>query len=329
MKRKSLIFCLAALILTSAHCAEIPKWLKNTEAEFPDSLYIKSVGEGASAKKSQNDALSNISLFFDTKIDYVKYAVEETKEIVVGDKAFFASSESYQNLTRISSSAEFFCVKFTETYFDKKSDTYFVLAYINKKEAAQIYRSRIDALMLAVNGYRSQAQGESEPFLAAQSLHKAEAISRLAAQYTKNETTIVPADSEKYKEQLAVIALIPSERAALKKQLSFSIIMNQKGKRYDPLFSTVASVLEKYGYSYSLADSNYKIIIDMTCAEESAEAGEFVRPSLDVLIVNGEGGGVYSYSKAYPRTGGKSLEQAYTRAVSKAKQDLEEHFLAE
>lgn len=324
-------FLVGILALTSAFCfaSEIPTWLSKPEKAYPTTLFIRAIGEGASFKQAQNSALSAISLYFDTKTEVITQAIKESKSVLLDDSSLFSSSQSYTQIANVSSSAEFFCVKFTETYYDKKSNKYSVLAYIDKKEAAQIYRSRIDALMLAVNGFRSQAQRENEPFLAAQSLYKAETISHLAEQYIKNETTIVPADSEKYKESLKIIALIPAERVALKKRLSFSIIMDQKEKRYDPLFSTVASILEKYGYSYSLSDSSYKIIIDMTCVEESAEAGEFVRPSLDVLVVNNAGNGVYSYSKAYSRTGGKSLEQAYTRAVSKAKQDLEGNFLAE
>ena len=105
--------------------------------------------------------------------------------------------------------------------------------------------------------------------------------------------------------------------------------MNQKDKRYDPIFSTVASILERDGYAYSLKDSNYKIIIDVSALEETYETGPFVRASLDILIVNNAGNGVYTYSKAYARTGSKTWEQAYTRAVSKIKQDLEENFLSE
>ena len=105
--------------------------------------------------------------------------------------------------------------------------------------------------------------------------------------------------------------------------------MNQQEQKYDPLFSCVAGVLEAIGCSYSLEDSKYKIIIDVSCIEEEYEAGPFVRASADVIIVNNNGNGVYSYSKAFPRTGSTTMEQAYTRAITKIKQDFEENFLAE
>ena len=204
-----------------------------------------------------------------------------------------------------------------------------VIAYINKKEAAQIYTLRINALMEAVNAYRDYARGEREPFLAVQALHKAKVISNLAEKYIHNETIIIPADTEKWQNALKTISLIPAEQNALKKYVTFSIQMSRKDKRFDPIFSTVAALLEKKGYAYSVSNSNYKIIIDISCLEESYATGEFVRPSVDVLIVNGAGAGVYTYSKALPRTGSKTMEQAYTRAVGKIKQNLEENFLAE
>ncbi|MBQ8014075.1 MAG: hypothetical protein IJ257_06755 [Treponema sp.] len=329
MKRTTLFLCLVTFIAGAAFCADIPSWVKNPEKDFPDSAYIKALGEGSSVKKAQDSALSDISLFFDTKIDYLKVAVDSAREIMVDDKSVFTSDESYKKITQITSSSEFFCVKFTESYYDKKSDKFSALAYINKKEASQIYASRISALMESVNAYRAFAQKEKEPFIAVQALQKAKVLSKLAESYIHNETIIIPSDSEKYQNDLKTIALIPSEIAAIKKGVTFSIKMNQKERKFDPIFSTVASILEKYGYAYSVSNSAYKILIDISCIEESYDAGEFVRPSVDVLIMNNAGSGVYTYSKAFQRIGSKSMEQAYTRTVTKIKQDLEENFLAE
>ena len=329
MKRKILFFCLLSLITIFAFGADVPAWLKNTETEFPDSLYIKSVGEGSSVKKAQNAALSTIALFFDTKITYVKVAVEHVQEIATENKNFFSSSESYQHMTEISSEANFFCVKFTEAYYDKKSDAFSILAYIDKKEAAEIYTARIVALMEAVNVYRAFANTETEPLRAVMALHKAELLASLAKTYIRAETTIIPSDSTKFMSYLKTIELLPTERDARTKELTFSITIQPSEKRYAPLFSTIAKSFESYGGSYLLKDVSYTVIADIFCTEEHYEAGEFVRPSVDVLVVNKAGAGVYTYSKTFQRIGSNTLEQAYTRAVSAIQQDLEEHFLSE
>ena len=323
-------FFVLMIAWASACCfADVPSWLKNPEKVYPTTEYIRAIGEGTNAKAAQNAAIADISLYFDTKTDVVTLAVKKTAQVVVDDKSFFENNQSLTQATTVSSNAEFFCVKFTEPWYDKKAGKYSVLGYINKKEAAQIYTARINALMDAINSYRAYAKKEKEPFLGMLALHKATVISSLAEKYIHNEMIIYPSESAKFQKDLTTIALLPAEQNELKKQVTFVISMNQKEKRFDPVFSTVASILEKRGYALSVSGANHRIIIDVSCAEEKYDAGEFVRPSVDVLILNAAGEGLYTYSKAHPRTGGKTLDQAYTRAISKVTQDLEENFLAE
>lgn len=326
---KRFFFLIVVLISVSLLFADVPEWLKKPEKEYPTSKFIRTVGEGANLKLAQDSAVSAISLYFDTKTEVLSTAVKEMSAILSDGKEVFNASRSIQQIMQITSNAEFFCVKFTDAYYDKKSDKFSVLAYINKKDASQIYTARIAALMDSVNVYREYAKKEKEPFLAVQALRKAEVLGKLAESYIHNENIIVPADTSKFQNDLKIISLLPAQRNALKNEITFSISINQKEKRYDPLFSTVASILEKYGYAYSVANPAYNIILDISCIEETYDAGEFVRPSVDILILNKEGNGVYTYSKSFPRIGSKSTEQAYTRAVTKIKQDLEENFLAE
>lgn len=345
LKLKKVNFFL--LLFVSAACfAEVPQWIKNPEKIYPTSKYIRAIGEGTSIKSAQTSAIADIALFFNTKIDVITTAVEEMKEISSsgsgekdnknkksgnnqGEQTQFFSSKSLQQITNISSTAEFFGVKFTDAYYDKKSDKYSVLGYIDKNEASQVYISRIDALMQTVNSYRVYVEQESEPFLCASALANAIKFSDLAQHYIDIETIIFPAEKEKFQNDLNVIAQLPVELAAVKKQMTFSIIMNQNEKRFDPLFSCVSGVLESKGCSYSVSDSEYQIIIDVSCIEENYESGPFVRSSIDVLILNNFGNGVYSYSKAFPRIGSTTMEQAYTRTITKIRQDLEENLLAE
>ena len=325
---KKLSFLIIVLVSFSSF-ADVPSWLTKADKLYPAAEYVKAIGEGTSIKTAQNQAISQISLFFDTKSEVVAEALKKSEAVLEDGRSVFSMSQSLKQNIKISSEADFFCVQFTDAYYSKKSDRYSVLAYINKENAAKVYNSRISAMMEAVKSYRNYAQSSDEPFLAASALHKADVISKIAEKYIHNETLLVPLDTAKWQESLRTISLIPAEHNAIKRNVTFSILLNQKEKVFDPIFSTVASILEKQGFAYSVADSNYKIILDISCVEESYDAGDFVRPLVDVLIVNRAGSGVYTYSKALPRIGSKNMEQAYTRAVTKIKQDLEENFLAE
>ena len=304
-----------------------PSWLSNSEKEFPKKEYIRAIGEGPTEKAAKAAAVAEISMFFETKTEVVTQAVNKSSEIIEEDKKMFSSSKSFDQIVNIKSNADFFGANFTDPVYDSKNDTYALLAYIKKSEAVEIYKTRIAALLESVDTLVSGAKEESEAFLAAGALLKAKSFATLAEQYIKAETVIVPSDSEVYKETLKKLARLDADIAAVKKQLTFSIAMNTKDKKFDPIFSTLCSIVEKKGMAYSLNKAKYKIVIDLSCSEEEYEAGPFVRASANILVVNAAGKGLYTYSKAYPRAGSKTMDLAYSRAVYKINQDLEENFL--
>ncbi|EID84235.1 hypothetical protein MSI_23010 [Treponema sp. JC4] len=327
MKRISIFF--SFLLINYICFADIPLWLKQPEKVFPQNEYIRAMGEGTSEKLAQNSALTGISQFFNTKVEVLTVAVKESNAIISEDKQRFDSKQSFSQIAKITSTAEFFCVYFTEPYYDKKSDKYSVLAYINRSEALKIYKSRITAIMDSIEEYESYSKNEIEPFLILSLLKKEQTLAVLAEKYIQSEILLVPSDSEVYKKDLQTISHIKPQVDKLKTQMTFSINMIQKEPVYNPVFSTIASILEKDGFAYSISGAKYQIIVDIDCIEESYEAGQFVRPSVDIAIVNNSGNGVYTYSKAFPRIGSKTTEQAYTRAVTKINQDLKDNFLQE
>lgn len=306
-----------------------PSWLTNPEKDFPKKEYIRAIGEGATEKAAKASAVAEISMFFETKTEVVTQAVNRSSEIVQEDKKMFSSNKSFAQIVNIKSNADFFGVNFTDPVYDSKNDKYTLLAYLKKSEAVEIYKTRIAALVESVDTLVAYAKKESEAFLAAGALLKAKSFATLAEQYIKAETVIVPSDSEGYKDTLKNLAKLDADIASVKKHLTFSIVMNPKDKKFDPVFSTICSIVEKRGMAYSLNGSKYKIVVDISCQEEEYDAGPFVRASADILVVNGAGKGLYTYSKAYPRAGSKTLDLAYTRAIYKINQDLEENFLSD
>ncbi|MBR1404245.1 MAG: LPP20 family lipoprotein [Treponema sp.] len=315
----------------SAFCfsAEVPSWLTRPENEYPTSHFIRAIGEGASLKQAQNSALSAISLYFDAKTEVLTQTLKESKSVLEGAVSSFSTNQSYSQISNISSTADFFCVNFSESYYSEKTGRYSVLAYINKKDASKIYRDRISYLMSTIYSCQQYAKDEKETFSASQALHKAIKLSELTRKYIDAEMTIVPSDVGNYQSELAAINTITEMYTNLKKQMTFSVVMTKNDVRYGGVFTTISSILSERGYSYSLANSNYKIEMDISSVEEHAPAGEFVRPSITILVVNNAGNGVYTYSKNFSKIGGKTLEQAYSRSSSKISADLKENFLAE
>lgn len=327
------ILFLAAFILLRFPCfsADVPSWVKKPEKEFPSSVFIRALGEGDSAKAAQSAAIAEISLFFDTKTEVVTEAVKGIQLVSGNGGLEKRNSQSIAQVAEISSCAEFFGAQFTDSYFDKKKKKHFVLAYLNRNDAALLYKSRISALMGAVASYRAEAFSCGEPFVAERALSKAVVLAPAAERYIHAETTIIPADTKTYAESLGILSSLPAECSAMKKNVSFSVSVSGDGAEKFPSISTVvSSVAAKKGYVSSASGSAlYDIVVEVSASEENFEIGPFVRPSLDISIRNKSGAGVYSYSKQFPRVGAKTLDMAYTRAFVKIKQDVEENFLSE
>ena len=86
--------------------------------------------------------MAEISLYFNAKTDLLMSSVSEACKVEKNGESFSSSEESYGENLNISSEAEFFGVAFTDVWYEKKSDTFYVLAYIDRNEALSVYRDR-------------------------------------------------------------------------------------------------------------------------------------------------------------------------------------------
>ncbi len=325
--RKILSLFYATLFLSSLSFAETPSWLKNPEKDYPQAKYLRALGIADSQKKARESALSELSLYLNAKVDVATHVIKESKSYAESDKTIFKDSTSFKQITNISSEAELFCVDFTECHYDNKNKTYSVLAYLNKREAVEVYNQRINTLMDSITSYQKYASGEKEIFLAVGALQKASMLSELVKAYAQTVGTIFPSENSKYSSQLEIINRINENLISYKKNLSFSL--SYTDERCRSIADAISSIFEENGYVYSEKGGAYTVYLDFAFEEEQYAVGPFVRPSGKIEIKNSAGEPVYSYSKAYKRAGAKTVDSAYTRAIFKIKNDLKENFLKE
>lgn len=309
--------------------SQVPSWVQNPEKEYPSSKFVRAVEEGTSAKNSKNAALATISLYFNAKTEIISVAVKKMEGVFSEDEMLFTSNQSFTQISNVTSSAEFFCVNFSDTYQNKKDGKYYTLAYIDKKKAGEIYKTRIKFLMQYIDTYKKMAADESENFTAVKYLTKAQNLANAAEKYIQSEIVLFPDEAKNYSADLEKISRLPAEIAASKKGLKFFVSVDSDVEKASTLSTTVSSVLEKRGYVYSEKNAQYGIKVYLDFSEESKQAGEFVRPDMKIIVENSDGESVHSYSKSYPKIGGKTIDDAYTRALIKIKQDIEENFLAD
>ena len=325
---------IAALALSAlsspAFAALAPSWVADKNKDYPSSKYISAVGEGGTEKKAQAAAVAQVSQLFDTKTDVVTTAAKRFQSVQVAGSMKTVGSQSLEQITAISSQAEFFGLRYAPAWYNEKRDTYVVLAYIDKQEAAATYKGYIRTLLDAVYAYREAAQKDAEPFNSVLYMQKAESLSVLASQYIRTLGIIEPAAADGYKADTEVLNRLGLENDAYKKQSLFSVRTGGKSaEKFGSLSSAVTAVLEKRGFTCKESGARYTVVADISAEELTYEVGPFVKPSLKITVQNAAGTSLYSYAQAYSRAGGNTTETAYNAAATKIKKDLEANFLPE
>lgn len=323
---KKICSLLPILITTLSLFAEsVPNWMTNLEQEFPSSNYIRATGNGMTEKRARLDALSTIAMRFKTNAKTLNTAIQDLALATEGDNSTFTKKQTLHQEVELSSDVDLYCVQFTESFYNKKSRNYTVVGYIDKEAASKILRSKIDPLILQIENLKKLSLSEEEPLYVLLYHQQAKLYGEIALEYIDTAICINPSDSYRYDENLKLIADIDVFIEDSKNKVSFSV--ECRNENCASLISDVSYILSQSGFVLTTTEPMYRIIVDVSFSEEVYEAGEFVRPAVNIIILNNKEKAVDSYSKAYPRYGHRSMENAYNLAIVRIGQDLDENFL--
>ncbi len=324
---KRIIFIIITLFCSLSIYSAVPKWMSELEKVYPTNEFIRSIGEGDSIKKAEQDAVSAISLNFNAKVKVINKAIKEYNSIVSEEKTQSSKSYNLKQESIIASDVEFLCVKFSEPYFDKKNKEYFVTGYINRKDASEYYEQKINEMMMHINAISGFANNEKESLYSLLNYQKAAKLAKIASYYIDTACLLNPDETNKYEADVKELAELQANLQNQRKRNSFSVDCNNN--RYRTITTGISSILEDSGFVLTRNNPKYKINVDIHFTEEVYEAGNFVRPDLQITITNAEGQPVESYSEVYPRYSHQTIENAYSLALVRIQQDLEENFLSD
>ena len=162
MKKLFFLSIFMVFILSSAFCfPSVPKWFINLEDEFPSNDYIRAKGEGSSVMDAKKDAIAELSSFFAQKVTAKTYGKDFKSQ---KDSAYSSISSINQDIT-VSSNSELFAVCYTDIYYNKKENKYFVCAYINKTEAFNIISQKISSYERLFDQKLEFLQKENDNFI--------------------------------------------------------------------------------------------------------------------------------------------------------------------
>lgn len=307
-----------------------PSWYFDKEKDYPSSRYIADMGEGITRAEAENAAAAKVALFFKTSARVRSEAVREYNDAIRNGVNEF-SKRSYLNESAvISSDAEFLGIRFAPPWQDVRRGVWAALAFVDRREAAQIYSAKIGANMAAINALAQDAAQEDEALYACGLLAWAVPVCAVTEEYIKTAVVVDPAAGARYEDAIAVMQRVRSGYRAIRDGLSFSVSVRgpDTAGRIDRV---LRDLLEDAGYVVGGGSGGqYTVSARLSLEEETTDSGgNFVTPGITVRVERG-GKALFSYSKNYERSGSRSsMNNALQRAFTEVERDLEENFMRE
>lgn len=157
---KKIILFSVILFLTSTLCFTLsPKWFTDLEKVFPSEKFIRAIGEGSSITLAKKSALSELSSFFEQTIQTKIYATKKITQNNFDIEEFSNIQQDFLSSTNI----EIYQVEYSDIYFNKKNQRYYVCAYINKENLWNFILKKIDSKILNCNIILEEIKNQSEP----------------------------------------------------------------------------------------------------------------------------------------------------------------------
>jgi len=138
--------------------SDIPGWINNYKNEYPDMLYLSNMGVSEYKSMAEKQAYQGIASAFEIQIKSTQNSKEVTFESAdefsqTYNEVFNINTSTNQNLINIQTS---------ESYFDAKSDKYYVLATLNKSQTSAIYQEKRIKLLDDAQSIYSQSIYEND-----------------------------------------------------------------------------------------------------------------------------------------------------------------------
>ncbi len=165
----------------SAHAAkdQMPSWVNNPHELYPEDEYIVGVGSGDTRQAAEDDAVGNIARVFKSKIKVDRTLIENYLE----DEKSGDISGSTQTMqrSRVSTKMQLKNVKIDKSYFSPTDGVYYVLAYLDRRETAGLYRKDILQNQDKISEYYQHFKQEKNKLHKFAYINKAVALSDMNA----------------------------------------------------------------------------------------------------------------------------------------------------
>ena len=246
------------LFLSSTLCFTLsPKWFTDLEKVFPSEKFIRAIGEGSSITLAKSFALSELSSYFEQTIETKTFA---TKSISKNNLVVEEYSNYKQDFV-LKTNAEIFQVEYTDFFYNKKNQKYFICAYINKENIWKVISQKIQIIISNCNLILQEMNKENEPL---RKVFYYNEINNCYVEFYKLyqiALCIYPNRCDKFSEK---IKMINEEIISLKSLISkISIKLKTTGDKEKFIESKVLQLISKNGFAISSQKGMYQLNVEI------------------------------------------------------------------
>ncbi len=324
--KKHIFLFLIFYAFSSLFANQPPDWYLNKDFSYPSSRYISVIGEGTTLKDAENQAVSGLSLYFKTNSDIRNEVIREFNEVIQDKNTNFSKKTGIKESAIITSQEEFLGVQFTSPWFNQYQSKYVILAYIDRANAAEIYKSKINNNILLIDSLHSSAKNNDNLFYKYRDLKKALIIGKLTEELIKSAVVVDSRQANLYSKEISYIRNIEKDFSYYRSKITFNVEV--KSDREGRIKRKLLQIIEEQNYITTSGRGEYSIICSINCSEEKYDSGLFVRAGVTVKILDKKNNSLFSYNKTLPRNGHKTLEGAYSVTFREIEKDLENYFIS-
>ena len=319
---KKISFVLILTFLSSAFCFAAPKWITDLEKVFPSEKYIRAIGEAGSETAAKKAAVSAVAEYFNQEISTQTFVAQSIHK---ADSDYKEKADIAQNIIS-SSGASLFAVEYTSSFYDIRSQKYFVCAYLERSIAWKIISQKVDVAMATSKETVRESESLAEPLSKIIMLNKAKKIYADFLELYKIALVIYPNKCDSMTEFAKMAYADLAQLDLLKNQAIISI--TTRGDKQNIIQTKLASILSSNGLLVASQNGSYTLSANIFWNESESNGVYSSYPQIQITITNGTKT-IASYSGQCEKTAAYNYDSMTRSAIFSLEELLDEYFFSE
>lgn len=308
MHKEGLIALACITLLSSCVSSnKEPEWVANPKTVYPDSEFLVAVGAGDTRRSAENAAAASLSRIFESRIESDERLSDTSRETLDS----FERTTDFSSDINILSSQTLYNIQYADSWRDQVG-RYYVVAYINRRDTAEIYRDKIDGQTSRVNFLRANAELTNDDVLKKYATLRAANQHALEADLLLRQLKVIHPRS--VPEATPSYSLNQLRKALADTAKLIKVDITVEGDEKNRMKATLQDFITRYGFVIGKpAVLTIKSRVDVDDTGERDRDLVFVRYEL-LLQIEDPSGDVVVTVRDKGREAHKTMEQARTRS---------------